>query len=259
LSMLHHKGSIPHPHRLSAAFTSKLTDVIEKNNERKSHDLRRLSLITVSDSRSSKDSSHGSLQEVLDHAVLAETPTDPYLIQENKYPFLRNLRTDEDIGDGLWICCYCHHENTLRHWKGPFPFKYIHCDRCTRILCSSCHSSEVLTPWPYGMISAPRPAPGREVRYCHVCVVCGLSHRAEMEGTTLDFYGVTCSGCGITSYGDWPRFHIGNVEPYRRDPDPSFVKLIEARVDDAVKLAFQWELASVESRPPSRLSCRSPG
>jgi hypothetical protein len=79
-----------------------------------------------------------------------------------------------------------------------------------------------------------------------------------MAGTTLDFYGVTCAGCDTSSYGEWPRYHIGNVEPYRRDPDSSFVKLIEARADDAAKLAFQWEMADTESEPRSELNCRNP-
>jgi hypothetical protein len=254
--MLHRKGSIFRTKRLSASFTSKLTDVLEKHHARKASDHNRLS-ITFPDPRSSKESSRGSVQDVFDSALLAEAPTEPWLLEENKYPAIRALRTDADIGDGLWLCCYCHHENILRHWKGPFPFQYLRCDRCTRKLCSGCHSSEVLTPLPYGMIHAPRPAPGREVRYCHVCTNCGLTHRAEMEGTTLDFYGVTCAGCGTTSYGDWPRYHIGHIEPYRRDPNSSFVKLVEARADDAAKLAFQWEMAELETA--AELSCRNPG
>jgi hypothetical protein len=75
-----------------------------------------------------------------------------------------------------------------------------------------------------------------------------------LEGTTLDFYGVTCAGCGMSSYGDWPRYYIGSVEPYRRDPDSSFVKLVLARTDDAAKLSYMRELADPESRPMSRLS-----
>ena len=256
--MLRRKGSVFHSRRLSIAFTSRLTGAIEKYNERKEHDSSRLSVITVLDSRSSKESSRGSVRDILESAALAEAPTEPYLIQENDYPFLRSLRTDFDIGDGIWVCCHCLQENILRHWKGTFPFGYLRCSRCNRIICAGCHSSEILTPWPVGLIYAPRPAPGCEIRYCHVCTSCGLTHRAEMEGTTLDFYGVRCAGCGTTSYGDWPRYHIGSVEPYRRDPDSSFVKLVEARADDAAKLVFSWEMANMETRPPSRLSCRNP-
>jgi hypothetical protein len=211
------------------------------------------------ESRSSKGNQRpGSLQDAFTSAVPAELPTESHLILENKYPALRSLRTDTEIGDGLWVCCHCHHENILRHWKGPFPFKYLRCDRCERQLCTSCHSSEILTPWPRGMITAHRPAYGHDVRYCHVCTNCGLSHRADLEGTTLDFYGVTCAGCGMASYGDWPRYYIGSVEPYRRDPDSSFVKLVLARTDDAAKLSYMRELADPESRPMSRLSCTNP-
>jgi hypothetical protein len=259
INMLHRRRTTFSSHRISTLFTLRLTRVIEKANVRIQSDPMRLPVLPWPDSGSSKDSScAGGLQDVFDSALPAELPTEPYLILENKYPALRALRMDSDIGDGLWICCHCHHENILRHWKGPFPFKYLRCDRCNRKLCSNCHTSEILTPWPVGMISAPRPAVGQEVRYCHMCTNCGLTHRTEMEGSILDFYGVMCAGCGISSYGDWPRYHIGNVEPYRRDPDSSFVKLIEARADDAAKLSFRWTLADLESKPGSRLSCRNP-
>jgi hypothetical protein len=70
----------------------------------------------------------GSLQDAFTSAVPVELPTEPHLILENKYPALRSLRMDTEIGDGLWVCCHCHHENILRHWKGPFLFKYLRCD-----------------------------------------------------------------------------------------------------------------------------------
>lgn len=253
-------GSIFSSHRVSGFFSPRPSPNTEQFDTRTSTDLARLSIITVPESRTSRENSRiTSVFDALRSAVPAEPPTDPYLILENEYPALRALKTDADIGDGLWICCHCHHENILRHWKGPFPFKYLRCDHCDRRLCSDCHSSEVLTPWPVGMISAPRPAVGKEVRYCHVCTNCGLSHRAEMAGTTLDFYGVTCAGCGTSSYGDWPRYHIGSVEPYRRDPDSSFVSLIVARADDAARIAFRWELADIELRTFSRLECTNSG
>lgn len=253
-------GSIFSSHRVSGFFSPRPSPNREQFYTRTSTDLARLSVITVPESRASRESPRiTSVFDALHSAVPAESPTEPYLILENKYPALRALKTDADIGDGLWICCHCHHENILRHWKGSFPFKYLRCDHCDRRLCSDCHSSEVLTPWPVGMISAPRPAVGKEVRYCHVCTNCGLSHRAEMAGTTLDFYGVICAGCGTSSYGDWPRYHIGSVEPYRRDPDSSFASLIVARAYDAAKIAFRWELADLESRPVSRLECTNPG
>lgn len=79
-----------------------------------------------------------------------------------------------------------------------------------------------------------------------------------MEGNTLDFYGVTCAGCGSASYGDWPRYHIGNNEPYRRDPNANFAKLIEARADDAARIAFHY-IVEYRERPSSKLSCTNPG
>lgn len=88
------------------------------------------------------------------------------------------------------------------------------------------------------MVHGPhsQPSQDKEVRYLHVCTTCGLSHRAEMVHNTLDFYGVTCRGCGTSSYGEWPRWCIGSVEPYRRDPDESYVRLVELRAERAVLL-----------------------
>jgi hypothetical protein len=256
--MLQRRSTIFSSRRISALFTPRLTPGTDQV-DRRSSDPATFPIPTSSEPCSSRDSSRGALHDVLDSAIPAESPTEPYLILENKYPALRSLRTDGDIGDGLWICCHCHHENIIRHWKGPYPFKYLCCDRCTRKLCLNCHSTEVLTHWPVGMISAPRPAVGCEVRYCHMCTTCGLTHRAEMAGTTLDFYGVTCAGCDTSSYGEWPRYHVGSVEPYRRDPDSSFVKLIEARADDAAKVSYRWEMADMEPEPGSGLKCRKPG
>jgi hypothetical protein len=243
--------------RLSKVFTSTLTSVLDKVDSRKGTATTAHHLFSPIAERHSKDSSRpGSVQDDFDSAIPAEAPTEYYIIQENKYPAIRALRSDAEIGDGIWRCCHCRHENIITHYKGAFPFKHLVCSRCNEILCSQCHSSEILSPLPYGMIHAPRPSSDREVRYLHVCTTCGLSHRAEMEGTTLDFYGVKCAGCGNNSYGDWPRYHIGNNEPYRRDPDASFVKLINARADDAARTTFRW-IISNDDRPSSRLSCRN--
>jgi hypothetical protein len=258
--MLHRRSAIFSSHRMSTLFTSRQADSTENVHARTPPNPGRFSLLQFSTSRPlQEDPEPFNLQDALESALPAELPTESYLILENKYPSIRSLRTDADIGDGLWICCHCHHENILRHWKGPFPFKYLRCDRCRRQLCSACRTSEILTPWPVGLIDVSRPAAGQEVRYCHVCANCGLSHRAELVGVTLDFYGLTCAGCGISSYGDWPRYYIGSVEPYRRDPDSSFVKLVVARADDASKLSYQWGTASLGSESVSRLSCRNPG
>jgi len=253
------QSSIFRAKRLSKAFTSTLTSVFEKAESRKGTTTTAHHLLSPIAERHSKDSSRsGSVQEDFDSAIPAEAPTEYYIIQENKYPALRALRSDAEIGDGIWRCCHYRHENVVTHYKGAFPFKRLVCSRCNEILCSQCHSSEILSPLPYGMIQAPRPRLDREVRYFHICTTCGLSHRAEMEGTTLDFYGVKCAACGSTSYGDWPRHHIGNNEPYRRDLDASFVKLIDARADDATRLSFRWIIAN-EHAPSSGLSCSNPG
>ena len=195
-----------------------------------------------------------SLQEDYDSKFSAEPPTESFLIKEHRFPSLRALKTDDEIGDGLWLCCHCRHENILRHYQGAFPFKHLTCNRCNRMLCHECQTTEILSPLPYGMIHAPRPSGSKEVRYLHVCTHCGLSHRAEMVGTTLDFYGVTCAGCDTSSYGDWARYHIGSVEPYRRDPDASYARLVEQKAERAAQQACCW---NEENRAPSRLSCKN--
>jgi len=246
--------------RLSRALDWSLTSIFETVFGRRSSTTTSYHLLPPTAMRKSEDSSLSrSLQAYLDSAMPAEAPTEDYLIQENKYPAIRALRSDVELGDGIWRCCNCCHENISTHYKGTFPFKYLccdRCDRCDRIIRSNCHSSEILSPFPYGMIRAPKPAPNREVRYAHICTRCGLSHRAVMEGSTLDFYGVTCAGCGNASYGDWPRYYIGNNEPYRRDPDASFVKLVDARADDAVRIAFRRTVTHGK-RASSRLSWRN--
>ena len=243
--------------RLSRALGWSLTSIFETVPGRRSSTTTSHHLLLPTARRKPEDSSPSrSLQAYLDSAMPAEAPTEDYLIQENKYPAIRALKSDVELGDGIWRCCNCCHENIITHYKGTFPFKYLYCDRCDRTICSDCHSSEILSPFPYGMIQAPQPAPNHEVRYAHICTRCGLSHRAVMEGSTLDFYGVTCAGCGSASYGDWPRYHIGNNEPYRRDPDASFVKLVDARADDAVRITFRRTVIHRE-RAESRLSCRN--
>lgn len=99
------------------------------------------------------------------------------------------------------------------------------------------------------MIHVPVPLHDREVRYYQIYPDCGLSHRAEMEGPTLDFYGVICAGCGTSSYDDWPCYHIGSNESYRRYPDADFARLADQRAIDASPLAFRRRLESVENIP----------
>jgi hypothetical protein len=114
--MQHRRSTIFSSRRISSFFSRRLTPVTDQVDRRASGPAR-LPIPTAPESRSSKDSSRGGLHDVLDSAIPAELPTKPYLIFENKDPALRSLRTDGDVGDGLWICCHCHHENILRYWK----------------------------------------------------------------------------------------------------------------------------------------------
>jgi len=250
------KPSILHSNRLSFALTSRLSSFLATTNAKAICTPTQYPTTLHKFDKSPRTNSRPlSLQEDFDSTLPAEPPTDSYLIKEHEYPSIRALRTDADIGDGLWLCSHCRHENILRHYKGTFPFKHLRCHRCHHILCSHCHTSAILSPIPFGLIYARPPPLGRETRYCHVCPTCGLSHRAEQEGSTLDFYATKCAGCGLSSWGDWPRYHIGDHEPYRRDPDASFAELIDQRAEDAARLAFRWVVANkVDSRPASRMS-----
>jgi hypothetical protein len=172
-----------------------------------------------------------------DSNILVEPATPPFLINQHRYPSLRALKTDEEIGDGIWVCCQCRHENILRHYRGQFPFKHLICHNCERALCPNYLTTEIASPIPSGLTLAPRPSKGQELRYFQTCPSCGLSHRAEMGRKTeiLDFCGITCAGCGAISDGDWPRVRIGSVEPYRRDPDASSARLDELRGERAAQ------------------------
>ena len=254
-SRMHRQSSLTLIQPLSLCL--KLKELVDRIEIKQFRYTIRHSYLPVADHEQQKgDHQAVDLQEDSHFGVPAEESTDPLLIQEHRYPSLRALRTDTEIGDGLWLCCHCRHENILRHFQGSFPFKYLRCNRCDRVLCSGCQTTEILSSLPYGMIHAPQPPEGKEVRYLHICTSCGLSHRAEMEETTLDFYGVTCAGCGASSYGDWPRYHIGSTEPYRRDPDASYAQLVEQKATRASNLARR---RSEDDQPPSRLSFKNPG
>lgn len=255
-----HLGMRVHRHSLSLTRTLsvclKLKGLVDSIESRQAKHVQRLSYLPSTDQEGFKRYHHTiNPHEDYNSRTLAEPLTDPLFIDEHRYPSLRALKTDEDVGDGLWLCCHCRHENILRHYRGRFPFKHLTCNHCDRTLCSECQTTEILSPLPYGMIHAPQPLGESEVRYLHICTRCGLSHRAEMTETTLDFYGITCAACGVSSYGDWPRYHIGSVEPYRRDPDASYVRLVERKAERAGFLARR---CSQDERAASRLSCKNP-
>lgn len=199
------------------------------------------------------------IQEDYNSKTPIEPSTNPLCISEHRYPSLRALKQDKDIGDGLWLCCHCRHENILRHYSGHysghFPFKHLTCSTCNRVLCSRCQTTKILSPLPYGMIHAPQPPGDDEVRYLHVCTACGLSHRAEMVNVTLDFHGVMCAGCGMSSFGEWARWHIGSVEPYRRDSDKSYVRLVERKAERVANLVYHWD---GDEPALLRLGCKNP-
>ncbi|KAF1845973.1 uncharacterized protein K460DRAFT_250894, partial [Cucurbitaria berberidis CBS 394.84] len=135
-----------------------------------------------------------------------------------------------DTGDGIWVCC-CGHENPLVHYQGAFPFKYLKCGRCDRILCPNCRTSEILTPIQSittEVLEDRFNKPADEVRYCRVCRACGLTHRAAIDGGQIDFSHAPCP-CGKVGTEDGSYFHIGEVDAWRRDPPARAVELSLAR------------------------------
>ncbi|KAJ4370391.1 hypothetical protein N0V83_004909 [Neocucurbitaria cava] len=135
------------------------------------------------------------------------------------------LRTD--ASDGLWVCC-CGHENTLVHYQGAFPFKYLKCGRCDHILCPHCRTSEILTPVQAHILHVEldeqSSARREEVRFCRLCRACGLMHRASMDGCHVRFSEDKCR-CGEAFMKEGSYFYIGDVFAWRCDPAGRAVEL----------------------------------
>jgi hypothetical protein len=162
--------------------------------------------------------------------VPAEKPWESYdfIAAGIEDPVLRVL---QQHGDGLWLCC-CGHENTLVHYRGAFPFRYLRCGRCSHILCSKCHTTDILTHDPSGVMKAPvcfSLTTGDDVRYCRVCRTCGLSHRAEIYGGKFIDLSRTLCRCGHPSDGVQTHYYIGTVNGWRCDPAGNIEALIEQR------------------------------
>ncbi|KAF2242507.1 hypothetical protein BU26DRAFT_524126 [Trematosphaeria pertusa] len=153
----------------------------------------------------------------------------------------RRIEEPKSRGDGLWICS-CEYENTVTHYEGFFPFKYLQCGSCKKQLCEVYRdSTEIFTPLhPRALanliwVGKPDLAP-----YFQVCTGCGLSHRAEVRGDRVEFDDMLCP-CGEVSSSKWKRFHIGDAKRYRKDPFGSSAKLymkrVEKRVEESVAIS----------------------
>ncbi|UPX17810.1 uncharacterized protein EKO05_0008143 [Ascochyta rabiei] len=133
-------------------------------------------------------------------------------VDEAEYPYLSTLVARDD---GVWACC-CGHENVLVHYSGKFPFKHLRCGKCNHVACSICQMSDILTPQDGALCLDEIVERGQEVRFCFVCWNCGLSYRAVRHAGSIHPPG-TCH-CGNRFGIEWPRYRIGSVDAYRRDP-----------------------------------------
>lgn len=155
-----------------------------------------------------------SLAERLKAAQPAESPLRPSFHPHDgpELPYLTYAVTQ---ADGVWVCC-CGHENQLVHFAGAFPFKYLACGECDRVLCGECGTSGVLTPLVGVVYTTEIGAPGEEIRVCSVCSACGLSHRSVGHGGTVSPPEKCC--CGNEDSDKWLQYRIGSVWGFRRDP-----------------------------------------
>jgi hypothetical protein len=167
-------------------------------------------------------------QAQLDAAIPAEITYRPIIDSID-------ARIHAPPNDGVWLCCNQHHEqeNHIRHYQGDYPFKYLACRRCEHIYCSSCSSSEILTP----LESLDKASleerfdslfdelfPERlldeediEVRFFQLCRACGLTRRAIFE--EAEFKVITTCPCGKTAVEEekYLDFFIGSNRKYRND------------------------------------------
>jgi hypothetical protein len=167
-------------------------------------------------------------QAKLDAAIPAEITYRPIIDSID-------ARIHAPPNDGVWLCCNQHHEqeNHIKHYQGDYPFKYLTCKMCNHIYCSSCSSSEILTP----LESLSKASleerfdslfdeliPERlldeediEVRFFQLCRTCGLTRRAIFE--EAEFKVITACPCGKTAVEEekYIDFFIGSNRNYRND------------------------------------------
>jgi hypothetical protein len=139
--------------------------------------------------------------------------------------------------NGVWLCCNQHHEqeNHIKHYQGDYPFKYLTCKMCRHIYCSSCSSSEILTPLEslskasleerfdslFDVLIPERLLDEEdiEVRFFQLCRACGLTRRAIFEEP--EFKVITACPCAKTAVEEekYIDFFIGSNRKYRDNGD----------------------------------------
>ncbi|KAJ8116916.1 hypothetical protein OPT61_g1765 [Boeremia exigua] len=155
-----------------------------------------------------------SMEQQLEYAQPAESArtagVTPYSAGAD-YDYLRSMKIRVD---GLWLCC-CGAENQLVHWTGPYPFKYLECEKCEHILCGDCETTQILTPW----TKDSRTILGDSgPRLTQVCPSCGLSHRAVIANDTCKWVPSKRCHCGQLTDATWLRYTMKNPGEYPSNP-----------------------------------------
>jgi hypothetical protein len=173
----------------------------------------------------------GSQEESLETQLANAQPVEheaPEYDPEVQFTFLSRLY---ETNHGMWRCHFGH-ENSLVHFKGAYPFKYLTCGVCDHIICDRCESTEILTKdeaFP-AELDSERLSTGlqsQELPYFSVCKHCGLSHRATLRKGHIDFFK-RCE-CGREPEGDEVFGFIGSSHEWRKDPAARAVALLLQR------------------------------
>lgn len=192
---------------------------------------------------SSPKMSAETLQQKLDAALPAERPwTIADVDPRSETPALD--RNQIDPKDGVWVCCCCKHENRLTHFQGAFPFKYLACDKCDKVLCRHCCTTEILTPISNHVVRC-LDQDDCEPRFCQVCPECGLSRRAVLADDRLNPSKDACP-CGCDFSDMWLWYRIGSVDSYRANPVRITIEILNKISSDAM-----WRRLGGE--PPTQL------
>jgi hypothetical protein len=169
----------------------------------------------------------------------AELPLRPNFREDHKHSNLLNATHGPEIEDGMHICC-CGAENSIVHFTGAHPFKFLNCRVCNHTYCNKCISSEILTQIKVTKLPAFQATLTTASHLGQICADCGLTHRG------VDKH-VRCP-CGTQSDADWITFAILSPDKYKYDPNAAFVRLKLGRATTAVEHLTQKSV-------PQQLKC----
>jgi hypothetical protein len=171
-----------------------------------------------------------TLDRTLASARRAELPLDPNFREGHKYENLLNVTHGPQIEDVIYICC-CGAKNTISHFTGAHPFKFLKCRVCDQTFCNNCVSSEILTLIKVPSLPAFQATLTTASHLGQICADCGLTHRSVDKN-------VRCP-CETQSNANWITFAILSGDKYKYDPNAAFVKLKLGRAMTAVEQRTQ--------------------